>query len=87
MFQAIAIVISLAGMAAIIYTIVGAVSGRSLHIGLILAGFILALQVFALGYSAITDPPQDKSSAQDAPTPGTSDAASPASASVSLQLG
>ena len=86
MFQAVAIIISVAGMCAIIYTIVGAVSGRSLHIGLVLAGVILALQVFALGYSAITDPPQDKPASQETPSPAPSAEAAPASASLTLQL-
>lgn len=88
MFQAVAIVIAVVGMFAIVYTIVGAVSGRSLTIGLVLAGFILALQVFTLGYSAISDPPQDKASSSDAPSsePSAEPSAEPSpSAAVRLQ--
>lgn len=83
MFQAVAIVIVVVGVFAIVYTIVGAVSGRSLTIGLILAGSILALQVFTLGYSAITDPPTEKPSATETPAPSPSEAPS---ATVAVQV-
>jgi hypothetical protein len=87
MFQAIAIVIVVMGTFAIIYTIVGAVSGRSLTIGLVLAGLLLGLQVFSLAFSAITDPPQDKASnTQDSPTPEPSAQPSPGAAASAIQF-
>ncbi len=88
MFQAVAIVIAVIGSFAIIYTIVGAVSGRSLTIGLVFTGLIVALQVASLALSAISDPPQDKASnTQDTPTPQASAEPSLATAAIAIQFG
>ncbi|MFI5268202.1 MAG: hypothetical protein ACHQ7M_12580 [Chloroflexota bacterium] len=47
------VLIVLFGAAAILYTIEGAMSGRSLTIGLVLAGAMLLLQGGALVFSAM----------------------------------
>ena len=65
MYQGMAIFIVVAGTFAIFYTIIGAASGRSMTIGLILAGTILVVQALGLTYSAVKDPPPSK---EDTPT-------------------
>jgi hypothetical protein len=56
MFVAVVILIVLFGAAATLYTIEGAMSGRSLTIGLMLAGIMLGLQGGAIAYSAMNPP-------------------------------
>jgi hypothetical protein len=80
MFQAVAILIVVAGTFAIVYTIFGAATGRGLTIGLVLAGCILAVQAMALLSSAIVDRPAPKPDASEAP------ASSPDAASAGLSL-
>ena len=60
MFVIVVVLIVLFGAAAILYTIEGAMSGRSLTIGLLLAGGMLLLQGGAVVYSAL-HPPVDAS--------------------------
>ena len=73
MYQGMAIFIVVAGTFAIFYTIIGAASGRSMTIGLILAGTILMVQALGLAYSAVKDPPPPK---EDTPTESSEPSAS-----------
>jgi hypothetical protein len=76
MYQAVALFIVVVGTIAIFYTIIGAVSGRNMTIGLILAGSILAVQALGLAYSAIKDPPPSKDApAEESAEPSPSSAA------------
>jgi hypothetical protein len=50
------VLVVLLGAAAILYTIEGAMSGRSLTIGLLLAGAMLLFQGAAIVYSAANQP-------------------------------
>ena len=57
MIAVLVVLIVLLGAAAILYTIEGAMSGRSLTMGLLLAGAMLLLQGGAIVYSAANPPP------------------------------
>jgi len=63
------VLIVLFGAAAILYTIEGAMSGRSLTIGLVLAGAMLLLQGSAIVYSAMNQAP---ASVSHSPAPSAS---------------
>jgi hypothetical protein len=64
MFVVVVVLIVLFGAAAILYTIEGAMSGRSLTIGLVLAGAMLLLQGGAIVYSAVNPAPASVSDSQ-----------------------
>ena len=64
MIAIVVVLVVLFGAAAILYTIEGAMSGRSLTIGLVLAGVMLLLQAGALVYSAMSPAPVSVSRSQ-----------------------
>lgn len=66
MIVVLVILIVVFGAAATLYTIEGAMSGRSLTIGLVLAGAMLLLQGTALAYSAFNPPPPSASATTSA---------------------
>ncbi len=78
MIVIVVVLIVLFGAAAILYTIEGAMSGRSLTIGLVLAGAMLLLQGGAIVYSAVNQSP---ASVSDSPSPSADDAQPAASPS------
>ena len=70
MIAVLVVLIVLLGAAAILYTIEGAMSGRSLTIGLLLAGAMLLVQGAAIAYSAANQPaPSAPASAADVSQP------------------
>lgn len=66
MIAVLVVLIVIFGAAAILYTIEGAMSGRSLTMGLLLAGAMLLLQGTAIAYSAANQPPPPSAPASSA---------------------